>query len=329
MATFRDVAEILFAVVLILGVFVSLTPQLKNVIKSKSTAGISFTTLYLGTIGSFFTATNAVLLNGMYLRYDIVGVLTGVKKSLLLFQLVSLWVMYVINYIVYCIYFKDEPKEQGSELAATPKEHETITDDLDLGGNHYQVEFPEKSHSRMESKQWKIILASTAFYLLAFVETIFIAVVLVVLFGIPDSRLTLFADILGYITAFITVIQWMPQIIKTIKNKSSGSFSIVMMLVMMPGSFVILFYLAYLSGERFSTWFSYLVAGIQQIILLVCIIYFDYIAPRGVSIKALFKRKKDQPDTNEGATTYVNVDEQTHLVGSSVNTKNNSTFTQQ
>ena len=48
------------------------------------------------------------------------------------------------------------------------------------------------------------------------------------------------------------------------------------MLIQAPGSWIVLSYLAFLERQNFTTWGSYLVAGIQQVLLLFLLIYFEY-----------------------------------------------------
>jgi hypothetical protein len=61
-----------------------------------------------------------------------------------------------------------------------------------------------------------------------------------------------------------------------------------MVAILFPSSFAITFYLAFVAKQEFSTWISNLVAGIQQLILLICCIIF------GIKNRIL-KKSKEEP----------------------------------
>lgn len=93
-------------------------------------------------------------------------------------------------------------------------------------------------------------------------------------FGSSSLELKGYAFTLGLISTIENIIQWCPQIFKTWKNKDIGSFSIVMLLIQTPGSFIVVFFQAFMEYSNLSTWFPYFVTGILQIILLLeCIFY--------------------------------------------------------
>jgi hypothetical protein len=67
-----------------------------------------------------------------------------------------------------------------------------------------------------------------------------------------------------------------------------------------PGTFTIMFFMAVIEKQNFSLWISYLLSGIQMILLLGLLIYYDYIRPR------LFKNRvpvEQIPDETSGLIT--------------------------
>lgn len=48
-----------------------------------------------------------------------------------------------------------------------------------------------------------------------------------------------------------------------------------MLCLQVPGTFLILYFLVFLSQENLSTWLAYLVSGIEQCILLGLVLYYD------------------------------------------------------
>jgi len=83
-----------------------------------------------------------------------------------------------------------------------------------------------------------------------------------------------FGYTMGIVSTVMTFIQWAPQIYSTFRSKSVGSFSILMLLIQAPGSFVIIYFLIFVSHESISTWLSYVSAATQQLILLALLYYY-------------------------------------------------------
>eukprot|EP01130_Rhizamoeba_saxonica_P001140 TRINITY_DN1101_c0_g1_i1.p1 TRINITY_DN1101_c0_g1~~TRINITY_DN1101_c0_g1_i1.p1 ORF type:complete len:133 (-),score=19.57 TRINITY_DN1101_c0_g1_i1:20-418(-) len=98
-------------------------------------------------------------------------------------------------------------------------------------------------------------------------------------FGIDGKDVILYANILGYTSAGLTVAQWSPQIYTTYVFKGPGSLSLVTLLLQMPGAFLVVAF-QIMSKKGISTWGPYLVGGIQQFILVLLIVYYmirDYL----------------------------------------------------
>jgi len=95
-------------------------------------------------------------------------------------------------------------------------------------------------------------------------------------FGPCGIHVRQFGWFMGLVAAMLNVFQWSPQIYKTYKSKSKGSFSLIMLLIQAPGSFILVYFLVIVSKENISVWFSTLSAGIQQFILLTLILRYDY-----------------------------------------------------
>jgi uncharacterized protein with PQ loop repeat len=72
--------------------------------------------------------------------------------------------------------------------------------------------------------------------------------------GEKHQATIIFADVLGYIAAVLVFIQWGPQIITTIINRSPGNFSLTMLFIMMPAAFGTVIYLSVVGKQDVSTW---------------------------------------------------------------------------
>jgi uncharacterized protein with PQ loop repeat len=158
-----------------------------------------------------------------------------------------------------------------------------------------------RNYNRWKSTGWKVVVGGTGAYIGIVIFLALICAAFLVLYGLVDPRSELAAEIIGYAASVFVVIQWTPQIYRTIKFKSSGSFSILMILMFVPGTFTIMFFMAVVEHQSFSLWISYLLSGIQMIILLGLLIWYDYIRPR------IFKSNTIQEKGDESETsTLVN-----------------------
>jgi uncharacterized protein with PQ loop repeat len=187
--------------------------------------------------------------------------------------------MYFINYVVFLMFFTDEREEKRMKREAL---NPPIVHDLT-----FTMQYAEsiQSHERTRKSKWrtnggKKKIFGTVFYIGLIITLSCAALYLCLHFGVKDPKTVLFADVVGYFSSLLVIVQWAPQIWSTIKNKGSGSFSIIMILIMLPGSFTVLYFLAFVEHQSFSTWVSYLFAGIQQLVLFVLLLWYDYIRPR-------------------------------------------------
>jgi len=80
----------------------------------------------------------------------------------------------------------------------------------------------------------------------------------------------------GILSTVCTFVQWGPQIYSTYRLKAVGSYSILTLAIQAPGTLVVVYFLLFISKEGISTWLAYLTAGIQQLILLSLLIYYNY-----------------------------------------------------
>jgi uncharacterized protein with PQ loop repeat len=136
-------------------------------------------------------------------------------------------------------------------------------------------EEPEKQTTYYKSQRMFITVIYFGLILSYFV-TAGVGIGLVWLYSADEnSPAGVYAKGLGIISAMIIIIQWTPQIFRTIIDRSAGNFSILMIGIMTPASFIILFYFAVLSGQNWTTWIPYLFSGIQQAILLFLCIFFE------------------------------------------------------
>ena len=150
---------------------------------------------------------------------------------------------------------------------------------------------------------YRLALSVTLVCLLHLLLTILVSVV--VLYFAPSHLSTLAAG-LGVIATLLAGIQYLPQIYTTWRLQKIGSFSIPMMCIQTPGSFVWVASLAARLGwAGWSTWGIYAVTGCLQGILLIMAITFEIRERRN-------KKGEAQQDINGSMNGGEDENEQAH-----------------
>jgi len=104
-------------------------------------------------------------------------------------------------------------------------------------------------------------------------------------YGSKSKRVHYFGVAVGYVASAATIVQWLPQIIKTYLTKKKGSLSIFTFLIQFPGSLIVVFFQAILENTDVSTWLPFLINAIQQAILLVECSWFWWVEYRDAKKK--------------------------------------------
>ena len=86
---------------------------------------------------------------------------------------------------------------------------------------------------------------------------------------------SLFADILGYSSAVLNSLVYLPQIYTLYKLKSRENLSILTYIIQTPGNLIIIFFQAVLYSSPFSTWVTYVVVLVEQTFILFLMVYYQ------------------------------------------------------
>eukprot|EP00158_Paraphelidium_tribonemae_P004675 Partr_v1_DN26905_c0_g1_i3_m7372 putative PQ loop repeat protein len=149
--------------------------------------------------------------------------------------------------------------------------------------------------SSERSHEFSVVLAVAGGTMLYIICT---ASVTLLLFNIYPSHLEAWAIFLGLVSLVVSSLQYIPQIVKTYRAKEIGALSIPTMIMQSPGSFLIVYSLASREGTNISTWITYFITGVLQLILLLlCVSYWvrDRKLKRKASIK--FAETDDEDST--------------------------------
>jgi uncharacterized protein with PQ loop repeat len=249
-----DIAAVVFGIVAAAANLLILLPQSVSLLRTRSTEGVNQLTLGIGVINGWSAFLNVLIMNGdafgMYCTAHGGNALQCVDKILVCLQMMMLFVGYSCAFLLYTSLFFD-PNQKDKK---TPMEKEAV---------------------------W---LGAVTLVMILAVLT-YSAIADSIVLGLHSMQLRSYGEFLGYVSMLLSIVQWTPQIITVVINKSPGSFSVTMIGLMAPASLVTMLYLIFLSHQHFSTWASYLFAGLQQFALLgLCLYYMGRPAPTRTNV---------------------------------------------
>lgn len=245
----RDIFNTVLSILLTLGIFGSYLPQHIKIISSGTSEGLSAWYLLLGSL-----SMGSLVMNSIILQYGFFDCCYVIPLAHCLDNLLGVIQVFVQAFAYFLVVFLF--------LFYFPRDKRYIS----------------RLHSRvlwwtMEFKMAVIVTLVSVFYLSIIV---FLSFVLLMAYGDASESMysALFANALGLFSMVVSIIQFMPQLIKTIRSGQIGALSIPMMALQAPGSFLFAYTLAVRPGANITTWITYLCTGLLQTGLLsICIFY--------------------------------------------------------
>lgn len=231
---------ILIGIGVCLGGIIGYIPQFYNIIKYDSVHGISEISLVLANIGLMCLTMNSLIYSWAYFFNDWVNLLPFISIAIS-------WLMIFIYYIIFITY-KIQNKHK-----------------------------PLSSNSLISSPSTKRLL-----YGLHYAITYLLFIIFVVALSLGEkiqgnmTFFIIFANILGYTSAVLNSLVYLPQIYTLWKNKSSGNLSLLMYLIQTPGNVIIIIFQAILYSAPISTWITYVIILLEQSLILFLILYYNY-----------------------------------------------------
>ncbi|KXN92869.1 hypothetical protein AN958_07066, partial [Leucoagaricus sp. SymC.cos] len=250
------VTDIISAIVVI-GISTSYAPQHYRIIKAKSSQGFSPLFLLLGSTSAAAGMWNMITMQwGAARCCSVVSLGSCVEMTAGIFQVFVQWFCFTLIFVLYMIYYPKHLK-----YAQTPKLSATISD--------LSTKSPQWRMSVICAwiTFWHFMLSATiTTYLMTTAPSTPTA-------GIPlPDHILLWATLLGVTSAILAAIQYAPQLIHTYRLKLVGVLSIPMMCINAPGSVFMIVSIASRPGTNWTSWFTFLVAGIMQgTLLLICL----------------------------------------------------------
>jgi len=239
----KSAGSIALACVLIFGTFFSYVPQWITIIRARSSEGLSYVSLAMGLTSGLLTLSNAGILKWQSILCcaNRLSVAQCLENNLLIQQLSVGPTCLFIIFILFLVYFNHKP----------------------LPG--------ETRKQKLNEYFWALVSLAASLVL-----AIFSCVTAYVLYYgayITGEEASVYARVLGIVSAVLTFFMWAPQIWTTWKASEGGVLSLPMLLIQAPGAgMTVVFQL--LDGADWTTWAPYGVAGIEQCVLIVMLVYF-------------------------------------------------------
>ncbi|KAJ3563317.1 hypothetical protein NP233_g9016 [Leucocoprinus birnbaumii] len=245
--------------VVIVGLFISYAPQHYRIISSKTSEGLSPLFLLLGSTSSAAGMWNMLTMqSGVAKCCSVVGFGRCIELIAGIFQVSVQWFCFTFVFFLYMKFYPERLKYV----------------ELD-------IEVPTHDDSRViktpiQSSEWRFSILCARITLGHFIFCSLTTIYLLVTAVPPPSpevalpaHIQSWATFLGVHSAILAAIQYAPQLIHTYQHKLVGALSIPMMCIQSPGAVFMILGIALRPGTNWTSWFTYLVAGLMQSSLLI------------------------------------------------------------
>ncbi|KAF5361029.1 hypothetical protein D9756_004448 [Leucocoprinus leucothites] len=250
--------------VVIVGLFISYAPQHYRIIASKTSEGLSPLFLLLGSTSSAAGMWNMITMQwGVVKCCPVVGFGRCVELTAGIFQVSVQWFCFTFVFVLYMKFYPERLKY--IELDIEAPSHEEV----------HVVKTP------LKSSEWRFSLfcarVTLAHFIFCAISTFYL---LATAIPSPSPEVALpvqiqsWATFLGVSSAVLAAIQYAPQLEHTYRHKLVGALSIPMMCIQSPGAVLMILGIALRPGTNWTSWFTFLVAGVMQSSLLImCIVW--------------------------------------------------------
>ena len=239
-----SVIWIILGTCLMIGTSVSVIPQIWLIIKNKSSYGLNPIAIFFTNINQFIIITNIVCLHPAdFMGLPSISPWYKPFSRLLTFgNAIALWSFYLPIVYLLLVFFDKTFREKRQE---------------------HQIKRDKILFNLMPCL---LVLCSLILIIVFFIAT-----------GISGPQCIFsvdFGKVLGTVATVIVFIQYLPQMLTTFRLKDNGSLSILMLCIQAPGGTANALFLWIGQHDDWTTWISYLVAAIEQFILLGMCIYY-------------------------------------------------------
>lgn len=241
-----DKTNLVISLIIAVGIVGSYLPQHLRIYRRRSSDGLSPFFLLLGVTSCTNSLINIAVLQWNVLRCCsqlTLGVCAA--NSLGVLQLLLQWVMFTTTLVLFLIYFP-RPKYFPQNGSRTPIARHV---------------------PRHTSLSWNISLGVS---IIAGVHLLVFMLVSLSFLRRQAKRETAitWANWVGGSAMLLSGLQYVPQIITTLRRGTIGSLSMTTLALQAPGSFVFAYSIAQRPGVRWSSWVLFVVTGCLQAILV-------------------------------------------------------------
>jgi len=301
--TLSQIALMFTCLMQIIILFVLFGFQFYKIVKNRSVVGISKVFIIIGNVQYMFLFCNGIVYyTPQFILCPTVATVLCFNNTLGFYQLLSGYMCNIFFSILYLIYNKH----------FVHSDDESINEQQDINQNGNQsrrgsvaIDYNKEMRVRRRSVELALALKSPlqplspvmnkyvnvevrGIYPLYFILLILINVFFVTLTLIYDSSSNwtgylstkLYADILGYISSSMVLVQYIPQYYTLYKVKDAKNISVITYLMLSIGNSVTFIYLLYLGVVNFTTWLPYLTECVVQFLFVLQILYYDRLYPR-------------------------------------------------
>jgi len=230
-------------VIIFFGTIISFIPQITTIIERRSNFGLSSIAIWVSSFQQFILVANLISLH----PYDFVG-LVQIPFSQCWGKLLSfgsvfiLWFSYHFITYLNTVFFDQASRER--------RPSETIYGE------------------RKRNITFIVVVASSLIGVLTIIVLIGIRE------GFNSDQLINYGGALGTLSSMLVYIQYLPQMITTIKFQDPGSLSLLTIIIQAPGGIFNTCFMIFGNHDHWTTWISFLAATVQQLILLVIVLYY-------------------------------------------------------
>ena len=226
-----------------IGTIIGLIPQLFRIIKLRTSYGISPYSVMVTSISQLVVVLNVFCLHGadFYGMLQITPLRT-IPRQLTFGNLFILWIVYLPIVSLVFIFYDNEERSNRKENSI--------------------------------KRDWKITFLLSLALVIVTLSLFLPIIILIFIVGPGSNEILNYGKILGTISSFITICQYLPQFITTCKIKDNGSFSLVTLCIQAPGGTLNAVFMMVGNGENWTTWISTFTAAVQQWLLLILMIYY-------------------------------------------------------
>ena len=241
-----SVLTIIIQVCVVTGCIISSIPQLSKVVEKRTSFGLSGLFAALTSFGHLLVIMNYICLHNS----DFVGLLQispakAWKRFLTFLHFFTLWILFYPIIPLY-IQFFDKAKRRNT------------------------------GHPGSNRADYITNVVYLMLYLLMVILLFSLFTGLSERFGFGSAVTLNTGKVLGTASSVLSLIHYLPQFYTTCKIKGMGSLSLIMLCIQAPGGIISAVTMALGQNEHWTTFMCILCSAIQQLILLIVCLYYEY-----------------------------------------------------